>query len=254
MHASWTWRSKDGPGPAGQRLRYEPGSWGDVLKGLVIAHLAPVLRAQHGQLRVADLFAGAPDYPCERATRERLAMAAETRFARTLTGDRFPSTATLVRASVPDATLTVTDRDPERRALWFGQGVTLFDEDDGYTALESLEPSAFELVLVDPYDLAEPSRSATALPAVRRLAQRTTLLLYAYWKSTAAAFAHHVAFAHALGPCGLVVRLPSDALLPRGWHEVRVLGPALPPLDAIVAEVRDVAARLLLPACATVLR
>ena len=65
MAEGWSWRDRDPSRHAG--LRYEPGNWGDALKGEWALIAVEALLAR-GAVRVLDPFAGAPRYPLSPAS------------------------------------------------------------------------------------------------------------------------------------------------------------------------------------------
>jgi hypothetical protein len=246
----WTWKA--GPPADHARLRYEPGSWGDVVKGVwaVAAARALADREGRGALRVLDPFAGAPEYrPAAAATARLDALAAAPAGADPLVatflslarGPVLPSTGRLARAASfaagAPATLEVFDLDPARRQAWAAiEGATPLELASGEEALG--RPA--DLVLLDPYDLAAAWSSLRPSLAGRlRGGDDALLLLYLYNRAPrgAAALRAYRALRDelegALGGRGLLVgRVPSDAVLPRAWHEVLLAGPraALAPL------------------------
>lgn len=251
----WTWKVADEGSAARLRLRYEPGGWGDVVKGVWATTVAAALAPGREALRVLDPFAGAPGYPRVPAVAARLAAlragpagadAAVSRFlaaADARGADALPSTASLVahevRRAGARARLEVFELDPARRAAW-GEGATVLDVASGEEALA--RPA--DLVLVDPYDLAAGWPRVRPRLAARPAADPAPLLLYYFNRAPrgAAALRDYRAWredlARALpGRAISAGRVPSDAVLPRAWHEVVLAGPrAL--VDPLAASLR----------------
>src|SRR5262245_14809337 len=70
----WRWRVPEQAANKDLRLLYEPGNWGDILKGLwaVLAARAIIQARGRNELRYFDPFAGSPTYPLVEASRRRL--------------------------------------------------------------------------------------------------------------------------------------------------------------------------------------
>lgn len=227
----WHWRVEDPAASAGMRLLYEPGSWGDVLKGLWIAELAQALRADGAPLAYGDPFCGAMDYPLSEGAAERLRAVRHTPLyalqSRSLEAHRILGSAGLVFAGGRvDGRLF--DVDPTRLASWDGRpGARRLAVDDGWQALVPAHLGDCTLVLVDPYDLDRPARWQPALEGLAALAAGgAVLVLYLFNRAPrgAARLGEYRrlrdALGDRLGPPRLIGRLPSDAVLPRAWHEV----------------------------------
>jgi hypothetical protein len=249
----WRWRAPERTANKDLRLLYEPGNWGDILKGLwaISAARAIIEIEARGQkeLHYFDPFAGAPTYPLVEASRHRLEAVPspwlkslqEPYSARGL----MASTAVLVRdaaRSLGAATrLTVFDLDPERKEAWKGEpGAQVLDLESGEAAMEALRGLAErpeppdrvpDLVLVDPYDLF--NHWERLLPAALSFARRSSVLLYSYNKAPRGAGQwrryqdFRQAIATGLSPgCGsLLGRIPADPSLARAYHEVVLIGP-----------------------------
>ncbi|MCO5164911.1 MAG: hypothetical protein M9894_00890 [Planctomycetes bacterium] len=237
MGRDWTWRVRDPGANARLHLRYEPGGWGDVLKGVWAVTAADALARGRAVVRALDPFAGAPDYPRVEATAARLsAIGALTdpgvRALLDLVGPgALPSTASLARAAVEAAggraALEVFDLDPTRRGAWAGRADVL-EVASGEEALGR----AADLVVVDPYDLVADWPRVGPRLAARPADDPALLLLYAFNRAPrgAAALRDYRAWredlARALGARALLVgRIPSDPALPRAWHEALLAGP-----------------------------
>ncbi|MBX3466998.1 MAG: hypothetical protein KF878_08880 [Planctomycetes bacterium] len=250
MGRDWTWKVPDPAANARLHLRYEPGGWGDVLKGVWAVAAAAALARGRAVVRVLDPFAGAPDYPRVAATAARLEglRAVDDPGVRsfldlagpTAAGGPLPSTASLAAAAARAAgarpALEVFDLDPDRRAAWAGRADVL----DLASGDEALERPA-DLVHVDPYDLLADWPRVGPRLAARPPDDPALLVMYAFNRAPrgAAALRDYRAWradlARALGPRALLVgRVPSDPVLPRAWHEALLAGPpaAVAPLAA----------------------
>ena len=238
MSDEWTWKVADPSASAGLRLRYEPGGWGDILKGVWAAELVEWLGKDGTRLVIADPFAGAPEYPLVEGVRARVEAASGTAFHRL----QAPLLARDALASTSGALLElghthrVYELDEGRRAGWDGRA-ELLDVSDGWQAVSERIVGTPDLLIVDPYDLAEPERWQPALPRLKRLAAQTWVLLYLFNKAPRSAnalkdYRAMRAALHQSAPVRLLGRVPSDAVLPRAWHESILLGPG--PLPAEV--------------------
>ncbi|MCB9899085.1 MAG: hypothetical protein H6825_13850 [Planctomycetes bacterium] len=260
----WRWKVFE-PGLDEQLdLLYEPGNWGDVLKGTwALAVLRALLarrggatasgaqptsdasasggeRAESGAaLSVLDPWAGAPTWPLLEGVAERLAtlgdahpfVAAQEPF---LEAGRLASTGRLL-ASAAEASgarlhARVFDLSSARREAWaLEPHASLLPLEDGADALGADVPPS-DLLLVDPYDLHE---TADAL-LPRALSRRDgALLFYLFNRSPrgAAALAGYERMRDRLSLLLarddrrlLVGRIPSDARLPRAYHETWLVG------------------------------
>lgn len=243
---AWSWKVADAAVNPKLNLRYEPGGWGDLLKGVWAIALGKALaaRASSGQVHVLDPFAGAPTYPLVPGTAARLdALRAseagrdplvQAFLART-DADRargvLASAAHLVQGALIAAgastRLSVFDLDPARRAAWGEhEGARVLPITSGEQALGEVADVAF----VDPYDF------EAAWPALR--ARLTTqreapvlIYLFNHAPKSANALRDYRALRRdldlALGDDRALVvgRVPSDAVLPRAWHEMLLGGP-----------------------------
>jgi hypothetical protein len=246
--APWRWRVGSEAENDRLGLLYEPGNWGDVLKGNWAAIAARwIARARRpARISYADVFAGTPDYSLVPAAAERLASLPPCLFrdlqAPHARSGRLASTALLVEAAAhregAPLDLHVFDADPERQAAWRAHsGARLLEGPSGEDALLAATTAAPppDLTLVDPYDLLErwPRLGALAV----RAAARSPVLLYLYNKSPRGggharaydAFRRrlHGSLSHAPGPSGAILgRVPADPVLPSAFHEVILLGGA----------------------------
>ncbi|MCK6470449.1 MAG: hypothetical protein L6R28_01775 [Planctomycetes bacterium] len=258
----WHWKPGDASAPQ-PGLLYEPGNWGDVLKGTWACQVADAVAKSNakGIAILYDPFAGAPDYPLTQETQKRFDSLPESLFKAAqrsfVERERWASTASVVQASLAlwnyGNQLAVFDADDERRAAWRGRpGVSIFPFTSGLEVLQrvggELTPdfSAKQLVvLVDPYDLFD--RWGVFLDAAQNLAQRCPVLLYLYNKSPrGTGYADQygrfrIALANRFRDCGVKVRLgrlPSDLKEPRAYHEVVLAAPSNYPRTAFEDELR----------------
>lgn len=241
----WSWKTEDPEQNAGLHLRYEPGAWGDLLKSAWALGVADALRdAQAGPLKLLDPFAGAPVYPLVEASAARLEGLPAPRLRELLAPyvarGLFPSTARLVLDAWGEANAEVFDADPVRRAAWEdfgGEGrVRVAAASDGQEVLEArpdVGAGPPDLVHVDPYDLFE--RFEGLFPAA--LGAGPLVLFYLFNKAPRSARAHaryrdlRARLERLVGrePSAsrrriLVGRIPSDARLPRAFHELILVG------------------------------
>ncbi|MEZ6183458.1 MAG: hypothetical protein R3F62_00425 [Planctomycetota bacterium] len=233
---SWAWRDKEPGRHAG--LRYEPGNWGDALKGEWALAALEALLARPGTRTALDPFAGAPVYPLAPASQARLEALADAcpRYVRAqaawVARGELTSTAGLLAAQAgARLALSVFDKDPERRGGWEAPA-TVLEVEDGAQALREARGGAFDLVHVDPYDL-QSDWGVLLAPALEALAPEGVLLAYLFNKAPRGA-GHQAQYARLrqglaerLGPARdlRVGRVPADAVLPRAYHEVLLVGP-----------------------------
>src|SRR5688572_13197482 len=175
----WSWKVEDRGQNPDLNLLYEPGNWGDMVKGTWAVIVVRAVLGLHGKdvnavskggkaleidpangdaparspatFRYFDPFAGAPTYPLVEASRRRIEgmpggpfVEAQERFTR---GGELASTAMLVLESIKlagaDARLDVFDADPLRRAKWASvPEAVLLDAVSGEEALLGLEANA----------------------------------------------------------------------------------------------------------------
>jgi len=253
----WSWKVADPSANAALNLRYEPGNWGDVLKGEWAVRLARHLAAQKFDasasarpFTIYDPFAGAPDYPLVAASAARLESVAYSEFAKAQ--EAFACNGTLAstgRLALETARATLTlsksggeallhafDLDEVRRAHWHSiTQACVLDLASAEELLPRLRPpeAHFDLVLWDPYDFFD--HWGAALEALVKLAERAPVLIYLYNKAPQGAghlhqyqlMRKHLAAGVQTASTSLaflVGRLPSDAILPRAWHEVILVG------------------------------
>ncbi|MEC9032409.1 MAG: hypothetical protein VYB15_11035, partial [Planctomycetota bacterium] len=183
---SWSWRVSTAEENAGLGLLYEPGNWGDILKGTwarIVTSLLP-LEASHQRVTCLDPWCGAPDYPLLETTARRLDELGNCRFIDSqrawLEKGRLASTGSLIRQGLLERELQVElrvfDSDPDRLGKWSAvPGTKTLSISSGE---ESLKESEAELVLVDPYDFL--ASWEESLPLLDELAKSSTVLVYIY--------------------------------------------------------------------------
>ncbi|MBE7462820.1 MAG: hypothetical protein HS116_04915 [Planctomycetes bacterium] len=249
---AWRWRVAAEAANAELHLRYEPGNWGDVLKGTWAVRVARALPASAAAVRYLDPYAGAPTYPlvpASRARLNRLAEIPEQPFASAQSGfagrDRLGSTAALLlevwHAQGLRVDAHVFDAEAAHRQAWGGMdGLSVLNVPSGEAALELERHAASpaDLILVDPYDCFD--HWGAWLPALKRAARRSTVLVYLYNKAPrGTGYADQYRRLRgalerwsADGPL-LLGRLAADAVEPRAYHEVLLAGPGA--RDAVLA-------------------
>lgn len=250
MTANWNWKDKDGQSGG---LLYEPGNWGDVIKGAWVVRIMGAVQrlgAERGAWIYRDVFAGAPSYPLTDRTRQRLgrvgleALAAATEGFRT--EGLWPSAAAIAHAVMGPAagiSYELMDADPARAAAWRTcSWCEPVEAGNGWEAALETPVSARTLLVIDPYDCI--AGMEYALPVLRAHADRCSILLYVYNRS--ARDREHLrqyrAFRSALDAVRrerpmLLGRVPADGFLPSAHHEMVFLphGDAFPPpaVDAL---------------------
>ena len=205
MSAEWAWKD---PQQGGLGLRYEPGNWGDILKGEWLCHWLEHWPDQR-PLRYIDPFCGQPSYPLSQATRQRIESAPVPAYRAWLGSDELLSSAELVR------------RVAIRRGIPMRQSLSDRDGDPLKTMNE-----AGDLLLFDPYDFFE--SWPRWVSALQQWSQGSDVMIYLYNKSPRGVgqFRNYQALRQtfqALQPW--VGRVAADGLLPRAWHEVWLVGP-----------------------------
>jgi hypothetical protein len=243
----WRWRVADRAQNPRLNLLYEPGNWGDILKGSWAAVIARELVRRRGleRLLYLDPFAGAPTYPLVDAARARLAALPPGLFGEIQAGfsgaGELASTALVVRGAAARAgagvDLRVFDADPARAEAWRAvpEAIVLACREGGEALGDARGgDTAPDFILVDPYDLLDSWPGL--LPGAIEAARRAPLLLYLHNKSprSAGQGEKYAAFRRALAAGlgagsprlrALLGRLPSDASLARAYHEVLLLVP-----------------------------
>ncbi len=251
----WAWKAPDqGDDPV---LLYEPGNWGDVLKGswalLVLRALLEDGNAR--PLRYVDPCAGQPTYPLVNAAARRLERlrgrvfaAAQASFAG---AGCLASTGLLVRDGCAGAgvecALNVFDVDASRLRAWEKlDGVQTLQITSGEGSLD-LVPRA-DFILVDPYDFFD--HWGRWLSGAAQAARRSLVLIYLYNKAPRGR-GYLEQYQRLRSRLESIVddevgaflgRIASDTVLPRAYHEVVLLGPPrrLQPLkEALTAETRE---------------
>lgn len=239
------WQWKVGKPADNKRLGmlYEPGNWGDVIKGVwTVAAARAVAHSVNGRnVHYLDPFAGAPTYPLTEGAAQRiggmagsdLAQAAEPFVSR----KEWPSSALLFRASCEaagsSAQMHVFDLDETRRGGWSSVHETVIcsqrSGEEVLAAAQSDEPR-YDLVLVDPYDFLADWK--TLLPSVLSVAERSCVLCYIYNRGPRSVghlnlykrFRKEFDQRRSSRPF-LLGRLACDEMLPRAYHELLLLGP-----------------------------
>ncbi len=249
--SKWQWKEKDGSTGG---LLYEPGNWGDILKGEWLLRVLAFLTGGTGSVTEAqggaffggylDPFAGMPDYPVSRACQERISglppelllpAAVSTYLGRArwpgscaLAADFFAARnsgvvkAVAVAADSAGAGCEVYDLDERRRGLLAADArFRVLSANSGWDLLPP--PADFGLVLVDPYDVL--AEWQTMLPQILSTARRMPVLLYIYNRSGRgkAQLQEYRKFRSALraADCpALWGRVAADAFLPDCWHEM----------------------------------
>jgi len=249
----WRWRVADPDANKDLNLLYEPGNWGDVIKGAwSIATARALSRGRPSRrFRYLDPFAGAPTYPLVEASLRRLRSVPVEAYVK-LQGPyveqgKMASTGLLVRDATRlegiEPELDVFDTDPARVEAWRGEsGVRILDVPSGEAALERLRArrAVPDMVLVDPYDFFV--RWQVLLPAALAAAARSVVLVYCYNRAPRGPGQQRMYgdFRDALrkgtgsGVGALLGRVPADSSLARAYHEVVLLGP-----DAFLRQVKD---------------
>ena len=245
----WSWKDSDQALNPSLNLLYEPGNWGDVLKGLWAVELVPLLKDKQ-TVRVLDPYSGALDYPCTDATRKRLGGAALGSFRRWqrdyLRRGRLASTGRLIQeACRHHATAwhtVICEIDQDRRDSWRGQA-----DYDSRTPAELLARAGreFDFVCWDPYDFFE--QWSHTLPALLEAARQIPVLIYLYNKSPRGVnqMRNYEQLRRRIPGDALYGRVPSDGLLPRAYHETILLAP-VGILDQIEHSLKNVTRKLYL--------
>lgn len=232
----WSWRVASPGKNAELGLLYEPGNWGDILKGTwarIITSKLP-LEKDCGGLVYLDPWCGAPEYPLLEDVARRLEWIGRCTFIDSQRGwleqGKIASTGLLVRegalARGLDVRLRVFDSDPDRLGKWLEiPGTEALSISSGEQALADAEA---DLVLVDPYDYLASWQET--LPLLVTLAESSATLVYIYNRSPRGGehTRNYDRFRQELDQlgCGYIAgRIASDILLPRAFHEMLLLAP-----------------------------
>lgn len=242
--SEWVWKPKQGRGPKGSELLYEPGNWGDVLKGAWALEVLESCLRGGAMGHLVDAYAGRPSYPVSEVARDRIVGLGEGdayRLAQQqhLAHGRIASTGLLMIERLESAGLAprvrAFDQDPDRRAAWAERDEVSVPQDieSGVELLGLVAASHEEhdLVLVDPYDFFDHWGAMEGTLAT--LAERGPVLIYHLNKAPRGAghldqyerLLRGLSRALPQGASGCVGRVPSDERLARGWHEMILLGP-----------------------------
>ena len=239
---NWEWKDRDG---ARGGLLYEPGNWGDILKGEWLLCVAGHLCGQTRKARRAgrgylDICAGLPYYPATRNTLRRAETLPEGLLIgraaqRSLAAGRWPGAARLAAECFAAEGVRVCDADPQRREmLALEPDFDLLEEcADGWSLLPP--ESDYALVLADPYDFL--ARWRECLAALTQTARRMPVLLYVYNRSGRGQeqLREYRRFRGALrytGVGGAFGRVGADSFIPECWHEMFLLsGEGAEPAD-----------------------
>lgn len=234
---AWSWRVGSPQKNEGLGLLYEPGNWGDILKGTWAGLIASALPAgEDGQpLVVLDPWCGAPEYPLLEDPARRLEWLGRCGFSDLqnswLQEGKVASTGLLVREALRarglEVRMNVFDTDPDRLKKWGPvEDAESLAISSGEQALQGAEA---DLVLVDPYDYL--AGWEQTLPLLAGLARSAVVLVYIYNRSPRGGepTRKYDRFRRELDSLGcgyLSGRIGSDILLPRAFHEMLLLAPA----------------------------
>lgn len=237
MSKDWNWKDKAGQ-TAG--LLYEPGNWGDMLKGIWVTRIVRSMAAMPGMAwEYRDVFAGAMDYPLTRKTLIRLALLSDTLLPACaesmVASGRWPSAASLAHAAAQEASgmekgtsfrWVVMDGDDERAASY--EACSWCEKiliGNGWESALNDAASASTLLVLDPYDCL--AGAEQALGTIRARLPECSLLLYVYNRSGRGGeyLRAYRAFRNALDDIRedarmLVGRVAADGFLPTAHHEM----------------------------------
>ncbi|MEM7230905.1 MAG: hypothetical protein AAF517_01940 [Planctomycetota bacterium] len=250
---TWSWQSK-GQSSSGVELRYEPGNWGDVLKGTWALFVFDEISRSSGTsrpIRIVDPFAGAAQYPLPEVAAARLrSLGGPFASAQREWIDRgeLASTGRLLLARADtEIEAHVFDTHPQRLESWNSvEGAHRIESvESGENALDAAERSKLgelDLALFDPYDFFD--AWSEQLPRVLDVATETPVLVYLYNKAPRAGGSarNYRSLRQRVETAGvelLVGRVPSDAVLPRAFHEMWLLWPGRIPDDLRANLVRS---------------
>ena len=236
MSDSWRWKAKES-GPSG--TLYEPGNWGDLLKGAWILAVAAALGRRAETLETVDPFAGMPEYPLAPASLKRIESLPNGPLVQILQEwterNAWPGSTSIARHGAGGRVrASVFDSDEERLQAWGETGsADTLDGEDGYAVAGAHCPGETGLLVIDPYDFLKDWRAQTA--RIAELGTKTTVLLYIYNRSARgrAHLRRYRDFRNRFdelwgGAPRIFGRVPADGFLPVSHHEMHLLpGPAL---------------------------
>jgi hypothetical protein len=219
----WSWKDPERELNANLRLKYEPGGWGDILKGEWVAALTEAtLQDPYVYL---DPFCGGRSYALTQAVEQRIANCPadlyRERQAPWLQKGQLGSTASLVEQICARAGVCwqphFGEADPVRRATWSGEPVEL------ESLLSSVERA--DLLLWDPYDFHY--HWPRWLPILLERSRREVVAIYLFNRSPqgSSQLRNYRSMLERIGahPYWLG-RVAADLVLPRAYHEMLVLG------------------------------
>jgi hypothetical protein len=253
---TWSWKPAGVDARPAAGMRYEPGNPGDLLKhAWMLALLGKLVDAAPAAgLHVLDPFAGRAQYPLSPRARQRIealpAGALRSALAPFVEREQLPSTGRLALAEAArrgrSLALAVFDIDGGALATWDGvPGARRLAAAGGLEILRGAEARSADAIIVDPYDLFDHWKEI--LDAALRLAPERPVLAYLYDKSPRgpghaeqyAALRRFIDLGlERSGAAGALGRVPSDAVQPRAFHEVLLLGPK-PVFDAVAEDLRQ---------------
>lgn len=243
--SEWTWKTADPALNARLHLKYEPGNWGDVLKGAWLVPVARAVAKNNGRrpVRYLDPFVGAPSYPLLEASAKRLEQLPEGEHAERLRAfarrGEWPSCALLARDTLlacgATPKLCVFDvHEPARKAWAAIPEAEVLNVKSGDDAFEKRRRERFapNLVLVDSYDFFD--HWGGMLAALCSLSRKIPVLVYIFNTAPRGAgyASQYERLRKKLAEWGngqspvLLGRLPYDKIDTRAYHEVLLLAPA----------------------------
>jgi len=242
--SDWKWKVGKKTDNTRLGMRYEPGNWGDILKGTwgVTVGQAASMLLNRKSVRYLDPFAGAPTYALTESATQRMRDLSTTELARHaspfVSKSEWPSTALLIRSACEEhgisTPMRVFDADSKRRNAWAGipdTEICKLTAGEAILASACKEEAPCELILVDPYDFLADWK--TLLNPILLLSEQIGVLCYIYNRAPRSVGHLNVykQFRKALDEGlaerkFLLGRLASDERLPRAYHEILLLGPS----------------------------